>query len=86
MDMLFCMRTTLNIADDLMRSVKRLAAESGQTVTRVIESALRESLTRRKASRGRPFRLRWVTARGRLRPGVDLTDRDSLYERMEGRS
>ncbi len=84
--MFFCTRTTLNIADKLMRGVKRQAAESGQTVTRVIENALRESLARQKVSRGRPFRLRWITARGRLRPGVDLTDRDSLYERMEGRS
>ncbi len=84
--MLLCMRTTLNIADKLMRSVKRQAAESGQTVTRVIENALRESLARQQASRGQAFELRWVTARGRLQPGVDLADRDSLYERMEGRS
>lgn len=84
--MLLCMRTTLDIDDKLMRGVKRQAAETGQTVTRVIENALREALARQKAARGRPFKLRWVTARGRLRPGVDLMDRDSLYERMEGRS
>lgn len=84
--MLFCMRTTLDIDDKLMRGVKRRAAETGQTITRVIENALREAFTRQKASRGRPYKLRWVTARGRLRPGVDLTDRDSLYERMDGRS
>ena len=84
--MLFCMRTTLNIDDKLMRGVKRRAVETGQTVTRVIENALHEAFARQKAARGRPFKLRWVTAHGRRRPGVDLTDRDSLYERMEGRS
>ncbi len=76
----------MNIADKLMRSVKRQAAESGQTVTRVIEDALRESLARRKSSRGQTFKLRWITTHGRLQPGVDLADRDSLYDRMEGRS
>lgn len=74
------MRTILNIDDKLMRVVKRRAAKTGQTVARVIESALRETLARQKATRHRPFKLRWVTARGRLRPGVDLTDRDSLYK------
>jgi hypothetical protein len=79
-------RTTLDLDDKLMRSVKRHAAETGQTVTRVIESALREALARERERRKRSFRLEWVTVRGRLVPGVDLTDRDSLYERMEGRS
>lgn len=84
--MLFCMRTTLHIDDKPMRRAKRHAADTGQTLTGLIERALRETLARHRAARGRPFKLKWVTARGRLRPGVDLTDRDSLYEPMEGRS
>jgi hypothetical protein len=84
--MLFCMRTTLDIDDRLMRLVKKQAVESGQTITGVIENALREALVRQKEVRSKPFKLRWRTVRGRLRPGVDLTDRDVLYERMEGRS
>ncbi len=84
--MLFCMRTTLDIDDRLMRLVKKQAVESGQTITGVIENALREALVRQKAVRAKPFKLRWRTVRGRLQPGVDLTDRDALYERMEGRS
>ncbi len=82
--MLLCMRTTLNIDNELMKNVKRKAAEAGRTITEVIEEAIRESLypNRKEAKR---FRLRWVTVKGRLRPGVDLTDRDALYERMEGR-
>ncbi|HEY3130557.1 MAG TPA: ribbon-helix-helix protein, CopG family [Acidobacteriota bacterium] len=78
------MRTTLNIDDELMKSVKRRAAEAGRTITEVIEEALRENLYRNKKGK-RPFRLRWVTVKGKLQPGVDLTDRDALYERMEGR-
>ncbi len=84
--MFICMRTTLDIDDQLMRRVKKQAAEEGQTVTAFIESALREAFARRRGSGKESYRLQWVTARGRLKPGVDLTDRDSLYERMEERS
>ena len=81
--MLRCMRTTLNLDDRLMRAVKRVAAETGRTMTEVIESSLREGLRRRRRSTG--YRLGMVTVEGRLRAGVDLTDRDSLYDFMEGR-
>jgi hypothetical protein len=83
--MLFCMRTTLNLDDKLMRLVKKQAAESGRTVTAVIEEALREAVATPAKAKGK-YRLKWVSVRGRLRPGVDLTDRDALYERMEARS
>lgn len=85
MNMLICMRTTLDIDDTLMRRVKRRAAETGETVTRIIEKALQETFQREKSAKRKIFRLKWVTVRGRLRPGVDLTDRDALYERMEER-
>lgn len=82
--MLICMRTTLNLDDDLIKAVKRKAAETGRTMTEVIEGSLRESLQRPSESRP-AYRLRMVTVRGRRRPGVDLTDRNALYEAMEGR-
>jgi hypothetical protein len=31
------------------------------------------------------FRLKWKTVRGNPLPGVDISDRDALYERMESR-
>ncbi len=74
------MRIILNINDKLMREVKRRAAKTGQTITHVIESALRQAFACQQVARSQPFKLRWVTMRGRLRPGVDLTDRDSLYK------
>lgn len=83
--MLICMRTTLNLDDDLMRVVKRRAAEDGSTMTQIIEEALRGHLSRDR-ERGQPFELRWVTVKGRALPGVDITDRDALYDRMEDRS
>ena len=82
--MFFCMRTTLNLDDALMRKAKRLAAETGKTLTQVMEEALEIGLAGTPARKGR-FHLRWVPVEGKLRPGVDLDDRDALYELMEER-
>lgn len=79
------MRTTLNLDDDLLRRAKQRAAKLGQTLSRFIEKALRLALEPQKRP-ARPFRLTLLTKKGRLIPGVNLEDRDSLYERMEGRS
>ncbi|MBI2058602.1 MAG: DUF2191 domain-containing protein [Nitrospirae bacterium] len=78
------MRTTLDLDDGLVRAAKRRALEAGTTLTRVIEDALRLVL-RPPAKKQKPFRLKLLTFKGELRPGVDLSDRDSLYEIMEGR-
>ncbi|MFQ5690762.1 MAG: type II toxin-antitoxin system VapB family antitoxin [Gemmatimonadota bacterium] len=78
------MRTTLNLNDALMRSVKLRAARTGRTITSIVETALRELLRREQSPRG-PYRLRWTVVDGGAQPGVDLTDRDALFERMDGR-
>lgn len=83
--MLFCMRTTLNLDDELMKQVKRKAAETGRTMTSIIEEGLRESLRRPRPPGSESYRLEMVTVKGRLRAGVDLKDRDALYDLMEGR-
>ena len=78
-----CMRTTLDIDGDVLRKAKKLAAEEGKTLTRIVEEALRDRL--KPPKRAKPFRLRLLTMKGRLLAGVNLADRDALYERMEGR-
>ena len=83
-DMVICMKTTLNIDDTLMRQVKQHAAKAGSTITALIESALRELLAQEKQPK-KPYRFDWKPVPGKLRPGVDLTDRDQLYEIMGGR-
>ena len=80
--MFICMRTTLNIDDNLMRSVKKHAAETDRTISAVIETALR-LLIEQEQRTDRPFRLRWKTVGGGLQAGVDLTDRDTLIDHME---
>jgi len=82
--MLVCMRTTLEIPDDLFRRAKTRAANEGAPLREIVEAALRLYL----AGRTRPahFKFRWRTERGRLLPGVRLDDRDALFELMEGRA
>jgi hypothetical protein len=77
------MRTTIRLDDTLYRDVKTAAAESGQTVTTLIQDALRQRLARRKrGTRRKRFRLPTWKGNG-LQPGVDLNDSASLLERME---
>ena len=57
----------------------------GTTLTAFVEHALAASLARRQAA-AKPHRLVWITRRGRTLPGVDVTDRDRFFERIEGRS
>lgn len=81
------MRTTLRLPDDLLRQVKRLAADTDRTMTQVIEIALRDLLARRpQREKGRrPVRLPTYGSGGLL-PGVNLDDSAALLEIMEGAS
>ena len=81
--MLRCMRTTLEISDELLRRAKRRAADEATTLRQVVEAALRRYLGGR-SSEGR-YEFRWRTEKGRILPGVRLDDRDALFEIMEGR-
>ena len=81
--MLLCMRTTLDISDELFRQLKRKAADEGATIRQVVESALRVYLGKQSKRKG--YQLNWKTERGRLLPGVRLDDRDALFDLMDGR-
>ncbi|MEJ7670143.1 MAG: type II toxin-antitoxin system VapB family antitoxin [Casimicrobiaceae bacterium] len=77
------MRTTVRLDERLLAEAKKYAAESGRTLTSVLEDALRQTLVRRRARpRAKPIRLKTVTGNG-VRPGVDLDDSASLLELME---
>lgn len=78
------MRTTLDLDDALLRAVKARAAETGRTMTSLIEEALREHLARTDDAAPAPP-LRWVVVEGGARPGVDLAGRDALLDLMEER-
>ena len=78
------MRTTVRLDDRVLAEVKKYAAETGRTLSSVLEDALRETLARRSARvKGkRPVRLRTVKGDG-VRPGVDFDDTAALLALME---
>ena len=80
----FCMKTTLNFDDRLIREAKARGAQDGETLTRLVERALRDYLRPVRAP-VRDFRGRLRTRRGPVLVGVDLDDRGLPYERLEGR-
>ena len=77
------MRTTIRLNEKLLAEAKKYAAESGRTLTSVLEDALRETLARRRARlKTKPVRLRTVKGTG-VSLGVDLDDSASLLDSME---
>lgn len=77
------MRTTIRLDDDLFAQAKQYAADTGKTLSAVIEEALREFVARRRLpARRKPERLHTVGGSGKL-PGVDLDASASLLESME---
>jgi hypothetical protein len=78
------MRTTLNIDVELLAAYKQLAAHSHASLSHVIQDALREALTLRRARDTRPpIRLSAFAESGGLVAGVDLVDHAALSEVLE---
>ncbi len=68
------MRTTIRLDEQLLKDAKLEAALQGKTLTRIIEEALRETLSRQREFRKRK-RVILTTFGGQgLLPGVDLDD------------
>lgn len=80
--MLPCVRTTLQLDDDLIREAKHVAVRTGRTLTAVIEDALRQSFANH-GDISESDQVRLKTFRARLQPGADLDDSASLLELME---
>ena len=77
------MRTTVRLDERLLAEAKKRAAETGRTLTAVLEDALRETLARRSTRpKRRPVRLKTVKGDG-VRPGVDLDDTSALLDLLE---
>lgn len=74
------MKTTIEIADDLLDRSKAVARREHTTLRSLIEDGLRRVLDE-QAARQRPFRLRPVKfCGGGFQPGIDAGDWDRLRE------
>jgi len=74
------MKTTLNISDITMRELKREAARRGQTMSEMVEAALRTIVEPRKPRMALPPLPEFSS--GGLR--INIADRDALYNVMGG--
>lgn len=79
-----CMRTTLDLDDELLAAARRRASEQGITLTALVEEALTAVLAPRPLE-AEQFRLQWTPHHGATLGGFDVADRDSLYDAMERR-
>jgi len=77
-------RTTLTIEDSLLAEFKQLGARSHQSLSGVIQDALREPLAARPARDSRtPVDLPVFRGGRGLQPGVDLNSTAALLDFME---
>ena len=82
--MVLWMKTTLVIDDHVLRQAKQEAARRGETLSQLVEGAIRLQLKRlENAASARELEpLPHFDGGGAL---VDVADRESLYGAMEGR-
>lgn len=76
-------RTTLRIDDDLLRRLREKAARDGRSLQDVTNELLRYGLMRQNDPPA--FDLDLEGWEAEAQPGVDLLDRDALFDLMEGR-
>jgi len=81
--MLHDMRTTFIFDDELYLQVIRVAVEQRRTATSVVEEALRKFLAETPdPMKKEPFYFKPM-GEGGMRPGVDLTDSDQIYQILD---
>ncbi len=76
------MRTTIRIDDALYRRLKSRAAQTGRTVSEIVEDAVRQALRPRARDDVEVEPLPVFGGSGVL-PGVDLSSNAALRERMD---
>ena len=76
-------RTTLTLDDDLLKQLKERAASQGKTLAALVNDLLRHAMAIR--SRRQPYKMNIGGWDAELQPGVDILDRDKLFDLMNGR-
>ena len=77
------MRTTISMTEALYRRAKARAAERGQTVSALVEDAVRVALESRPVETGTARPLPVFGGSG-VMPGVELTDNAAMRQLMDG--
>jgi hypothetical protein len=81
-----CMKTTIDLPDELLVAAKKRAAELRCTLRSLVERGLRRELaspTHEGKGKRRP--IRWITVRGGLPHGLDVQDRAAMHDWLRRR-
>jgi hypothetical protein len=76
------MRTTISIDPQLLSRAKQVAAETGRTLSQVVEDSLQECFRRQPSGPTAEFHMPTFVGDG-LRPGVDIDDSAGLQDLMD---
>ena len=74
-----CMKTTVELPDELLIAAKKRAAELRRPLRSLIEEGLR-SVLNQDQPKPRKKTLRLVTVKGGLAKDLDVSNRESMYE------
>lgn len=81
------MRTTVDLDEELLREVKRRAADNGRTMSETVQDLLRASLAVSPQTGGQVKRVKLITFSGQpepgMQPGVDPSDNADLREILD---
>lgn len=80
------MKTTLDLPDELFVAAKKRAAEQRRPLRELVEQGIRTELKKGRTARPGPAPIGWVTVKGGLPPGVDVSDRDAMHDRLRRQS
>lgn len=73
-------RTTLVLDDNLFKQMKKKAAEEGRSLQAVANDLIRRGLALRPQQN---YRLKLQGWKAELQPGIDILDRNSLFDAMD---
>ncbi|MGA2583877.1 MAG: hypothetical protein ABSG31_11415 [Tepidisphaeraceae bacterium] len=77
-------RITVELPDDLLVSAKKRAAELRIPLRQLVEEGLRHVLKDLQSGKRHPRKkIRWVTVKGGLPPGLDLSSRPAMMEYIQ---
>ena len=75
------MKTTIDIADNLLIEAKKLAAEQQCSLRQIVELSLRSKINKqsnKKTSKNK--KIRWITVPGKINKNLDLKNREAMHE------
>ena len=78
------MRTTVDIADPVLREVKVIHQREGRSMGAIVSELLADALSRRRAAARPPPAFHWTSRP--MQALVDLADKDAVYAALDADS